>query len=43
MINRLRWWESGPFFLDFSLHRPIMRIKIEKNRPRFPTMLATIT
>jgi len=30
-------------FLDFSLRRPTMRLKIEKNRPRFPTMLATIT
>ncbi|WP_456373467.1 hypothetical protein [Thiolapillus sp.] len=42
-INLLCRRESGPFFLDFSLRRPVMRLKIEKNWPHFPAMLATIT
>ncbi len=35
--------KSGPFFPDFSLHRPTMRLEIVNNCPRSPTRLATIT
>jgi len=31
---RLQWWENGPYFADFSLHIPDMRVEIVKTCPR---------
>ncbi len=38
----LRRWESGPFFLAFSLRSSTTRLKIVKNCPHSPSRLATI-
>jgi len=35
---RLQRWESGPYFADFSLHIPDMRVEIVKICPRSPTV-----
>jgi hypothetical protein len=35
---RLQRWESGPYFTDFSLHIPDMRVKIVKICARSPTV-----
>ncbi len=42
LANLLRQWDSGSYFLNFSLHSLAMRLKIEKIRSRSPTWLATI-
>lgn len=39
--NLLRQWENGSYFLNFSLHRLAIPLKIEKIRARSPTRLAT--
>ena len=33
---RLQRWESGPYFTDFSLHIPDMRVEIGKICTRSP-------
>ncbi len=35
---RLQQWESGPYFTDFSLRIPDMRVEIVKICARSPTV-----
>ena len=37
-LMRLQRWENGPYFADFSLHIPDMRVEIVKICPRSPTV-----